>query len=281
MTHPLDNHPILRMNGAGNEILVLDLRSKDYTLTPQEARVIGAQPGLHYDQLMVLHDPISSKDDAFIRIYNLDGSQSAACGNGTRCVAFVLAREGKTQLHLKTEAGQIRTYQRTNTIFTVDMGPPRLNWHEIPLAFSTDTLDVKLIPAIQDAPSHFCAVSMGNPHAVFFVENIKLIDIEKIGPLIEHHSLFPERVNVSFAQIINFNEILLHVWERGTGPTKACGSAACATLVAAVRTKLSGHEARIHLPGGDLQIKWKQDNNVEMTGPVEFEFETRLNKIFS
>lgn len=108
-----------------------------------------------------------------------------------------------------------------------------------------------------------------------------MIDIEKIGPLIEHHSLFPERVNVSFAQIIKFNEILLHVWERGTGPTKACGSAACATLVAAVRTKLSGHEARIHLPGGDLQIKWKQDNNVEMTGPVEFEFETRLNKIFS
>lgn len=280
MTHPLDNHPILRMNGAGNEILVLDLRGEDYILPPEEACAIGTQPGLHYDQLMVLHDPISLKDDAFMRIYNIDGSQSAACGNGTRCVAFVLAREGKTHLHLKTEAGQFRTYQRTDTIFTVDMGPPRLNWREIPLAFATDTLDVKLIPEIQGAPTHFSAVSMGNPHAVFFVEDLKLIDLKKIGPLIEHHSLFPERVNVSFAQIINYDEIQLRVWERGTGATKACGSAACATLVAAVRSKRSGHEARIHLPGGDLQINWKKDNNVEMTGPVEFEFEARLNKNF-
>ena len=280
MTHPLDNHPILRMNGAGNEILVLDLRGEDYILSAQEARAIGTQPGLHYDQLMVLHDPLSLKDDAFMRIYNLDGSQSAACGNGTRCVAFVLAREGKTHLHLETEAGKIQTYQRTDTIFTVDMGPPRLLWHEIPLAFATDTLNVKLIPEIQDAPAYFSAVSMGNPHAVFFVEDIQSIDLEKLGPLIEHHSLFPERVNVSFAQIINLNEIRLRVWERGTGATKACGSAACATLVAAVRSNRSGHEAHVNLPGGDLQIKWKQDNNVEMTGPVEFEFETRLNKNF-
>ncbi len=280
MTHPLDNHPILRMNGAGNEILVLDLRGENYILPPQEACAIGALPGLHFDQLMVLHDPISSKDDAFMRIYNLDGSQSAACGNGTRCVAFVLAREGKPQLHLETEAGQIRTYQRTDTIFTVDMGPPRLNWREIPLAFATDTLDVKLIPEIQDAPTHFSAVSMGNPHAIFFVENVKFIDLEKIGPLIENHSLFPERANVSFAQIINSKEIQLRVWERGTGATKACGSAACATLVAAARSKRTGLEALIHLPGGDLQIKWKHDNHVEMTGPVEFEFETRLNKNF-
>ncbi|MFM8860737.1 MAG: diaminopimelate epimerase, partial [Methylocystis sp.] len=261
MTHPLDNHLILRMNGAGNEILVLDLRGEDYILPPQEACAIGAQPGLHFDQLMVLHDPISLKDDAFMRIYNLDGSQSAACGNGTRCVAFVLAREGKTKLHLETQAGQIRTYQLTDTIFTVDMGPPRLNWHEIPLAFATDTLNVKLIPAILDAPTHFSAVSMGNPHAIFFVEDINLIDLEKIGPLIERHSLFPQRVNVSFAQIINLAEIQLRVWERGTGVTKACGSAACAALVAAARSKRSGHEALIRLPGGDLQIKWRQDNN--------------------
>ncbi|WP_442754462.1 diaminopimelate epimerase [Methylocystis sp. JAN1] len=276
MPHPLDNHPILRMNGAGNEILVLDLRRTDHVLAPQEARAIAAAPRLRFDQLMAVHDPVAPGDDAFIRIYNVDGSLSGACGNGARCVAWALAREGKERLSLATDAGRIEARREAETVFTIDMGRPRLDWRAIPLAHEADTRSAPLDPPVSGAPAQFSAVSMGNPHAVFFVDDAMAIPLETIGRRIENHPLFPERANVSFAQILARDDILLRVWERGTGATKACGSAACATLVAAARAGLTERRARVRLPGGDLHIEWRPDDHVMMTGPVEFEFETRL-----
>ncbi|MGJ0503730.1 MAG: diaminopimelate epimerase [Methylocystis sp.] len=278
MAHPLDRLPVLRMNGAGNEILVLDLRGSEHELAPQEARAIAQAPGLRFDQLMALHKPRQSRDDAFMRIYNVDGSLSAACGNGTRCVAYALAREGKEALRLETDAGLIETRREAEAVFTVDMGRPRLDWREIPLARAVeDTREVALDPPVTGAPGRFCAVSMGNPHAVFFVDDARLTNLETLGPAIERHPLFPERANVSFAQMLARDDILLRVWERGTGATKACGSAACATLVAAARLGIGARAARVRLPGGDLQIEWRADDHVLMTGPVELEFETTLD----
>jgi diaminopimelate epimerase len=276
MPHPLDNRPILRMNGAGNEILVLDLRGLDHVLAPQEARAIAAAPGLRFDQLMALHDARTAGDDAFMRIYNVDGSLSGACGNGTRCVAWALAREGKARLSLETDAGRIETQRVAETQFAVDMGRPRLDWREIPLSREADTRAVTLEPPVPGAPAQFSAVGMGNPHAVFFVPDAAAIPLETLGAALERHPLFPERANISFAQIIAPDDILLRVWERGTGATKACGSAACATLVAGARAGLTERRARVRLPGGDLHIDWRADDHVMMTGPVEFEFETRL-----
>ncbi len=276
MTHPLDNRPILRMNGAGNEILVLDLRGHAHELSPAEARAIAAQPGLRFDQLMSVHDPRTPADDAFMRIYNIDGSLSGACGNGTRCVAWALGREGKTRLRLETDAGRIETRRESDALFTVDMGAPRLDWRDIPLAHAADTAAVALEPAVPGAPAHFSAVNMGNPHAVFFVADATGIALETLGRAIEHHPLFPQRANVSFAQIRARDDILLRVWERGTGATLACGTAACATLVASARAGLTERRARLHLPGGELTIHWRDDDHVMMTGLVEFEFEARL-----
>jgi diaminopimelate epimerase len=277
MTHPLANRPILRMNGIGNEILVLDLRGAGVVVAPAEARAIGRAKGLHFDQMMVLHDARAAGADAAMQIFNIDGSLSAACGNGTRCVAYALGRGGGRELLLETDAGPVRTARESDTVYTVDMGVPRLDWRDVPLAQEADTCDVALVPPVAGAPAHFAAASMGNPHAVFFVEDAGAVDLERLGPVIEHHPLFPQRANVSFAQIASRDDIRLRVWERGTGATKACGSAACAVLVCAARAGLAERRARVRLPGGDLMIFWGDDNHVLMTGPVEFEFETRLD----
>jgi diaminopimelate epimerase len=279
MSTPLDNRPILKMNGIGNEILVLDLRGADLIVEPKEARAIACAPGLHFDQLMALHDPRSSGAAAFMRIYNADGSLSSACGNGARCVAWALTRNGEGgDLLLETDAGMIRARREQENVYMVDMGRPRLDWREIPLAHEApNTADVALAPAVAGAPARFSAVSMGNPHAIFFVDDAAAIDLATLGPALEAHPLFPERANISFAQILAQDLILLRVWERGTGATKACGSAACATLVAAARAGRTKRKAVVRLPGGELTIDWRGDDHVLMTGPVEFEFETRLD----
>jgi len=279
MTHRLDRRPILRMNGIGNEILVLDLRGSDIVLAPDEARAISRQPGLKFDQLMALHDACAGGADAALRIYNIDGSLSAACGNGTRCVAWALAQNGGPEhLRLETDAGLIESWRAGETLFTVDMGRPRLRWGEVPLTLDVgETSDIALEPPVAGAPARFSAVGMGNPHAVFFVDDANAVDLQNLGPVLERHALFPERANISFAQILPGDEILLRVWERGTGATKACGSAACAALVAAARTGRAGRRANVKLPGGDLVIHWRDNDHVYMTGPVEFEFETTLD----
>ncbi len=278
MPHALAGRSVLRMNGAGNEILVLDLRGAALAVSAQEARAIARQPGLAYDQLMVLGDPREAKADAALTIYNVDGSLSAACGNGTRCAAWAMARAGgASALLFETDAGQVASWREGEFSFRVDMGRPRLSWREIPLARDVgDLADVALDPLVPGAPQRFSAVGMGNPHAIFFVADAAAVDLIGLGSKIERHPLFPERVNVSFAQMRSRDDIMLRVWERGVGATKACGSAACATLVAAARTGRAERRARVNLPGGNLTIEWRDDDHVHMTGPVALEFETRL-----
>lgn len=281
---PLANRRFLKMHGAGNAIVVLDLRGTEIRVRPEEARAIAADPASRFDQLMVVHDPVSAGTDAFMRIYNTDGSESGACGNGTRCVAYAMfddpamARPAENgRLTLETVAGGIAVRRVADRSFTVDMGQPRLAWNEIPLAEPfPDTRRIELqIGPIDDPVLHSPgAVSMGNPHAVFFTErDPDDFDLARIGPLLENHPIFPERANISVAQITGREAIKLRVWERGAGLTLACGTAACATVVAASRLRMIGRQATVSLPGGDLLIEWRADDHVLMTGPVFLEAE--------
>ncbi len=278
----LSNHPYWMMNGLGNEILVVDLRLKDTPenkpLSGDEVRRIAAWPKTPFDQMMVLYPPHSPQTQAFMRIYNTDGSQSGACGNGTRCVAWYLMQDPTlTALTLETKAGFISCVRAPNAQFTVDMGVPKLKWDEIPLAEEfRDTRMIELQVGPIDAPVlHSPAVvNMGNPHAVFFVDDLETIDLGRVGPLLENHPIFPERANISVAQILSPQEVRLKVWERGVGLTKACGTAACACVVAGVRKRLLARHAQVHLPGGTLLIEWDENSaHVFMTGPVELEHE--------
>jgi diaminopimelate epimerase len=274
----LANHPFLKMNGLGNEIVVLDLRGSTHRVTSAEARAIAAARGSHFDQLMVLHDPLREGCDAFMRIYNTDGSEAQACGNGTRCVAWAMLREdARRSLLLETKAGLVACERNGAESFTVDMGAPRFAWHEIPLAEEfADTRRIELQIGPIDAPVLHTpsAVNMGNPHAIFWVKDVEAIDLARTGPLLEHHPLFPERANISIAQVIDRRRIRLRVWERGAGLTRACGSAACATAVAAHRLDRAERNTIVTLPGGELRIEWREsDDHVLMTGPVALEHE--------
>jgi diaminopimelate epimerase len=274
--HPLAGREIFKMNGAGNAILVLDLRGADILPSAADARALARAPGLAYDQLMVLSDPKAPgqgvAEDAYMTIYNQDGSLSASCGNGTRCVAHYLAgRSGASVLALATSAGPLAVTREGPLAYAVDMGPPRLGWRDIPLA--REVADTGAVDLGQFGLPPASCVSMGNPHAIFFVPAIEAYDLAAIGPVLEHDPLFPERANISLAQVLARDEVRLKVWERGTGLTLACGTAACATLVAGVRAGLLDRRATIHLPGGDLVIEWRaQDGHIIMTGPVEEEF---------
>lgn len=267
------------MHGAGNAIVVLDLRGTVLRVSAAEARAIAADPGSTFDQLMVLHDPVSAGTDAFMRIYNTDGSESGACGNGTRCVAYAMlddpamARPAEgSRLLLETSAGRVGVRRNSERSFTVDMGKPRLAWDEIPLAEPfPDTRRIELQVGPIDAPVLHSpgVVNMGNPHAVFFVDSDPDgYDLARIGPLLENHPVFPERANISLAQVLGREAIKLRVWERGAGLTLACGTAACATVVASSRLRMIGRQATVSLPGGDLFVEWRADDHVLMTGPV-------------
>ena len=280
----LAHRRFLKMHGAGNAILVLDLRGTDIRVGPDEARVIGADPRTQFDQLMVLHDPRTPGTDAYLRIHNTDGSQAGACGNGTRCVAFAMfddpAMARPTEggaLTLETSAGLVSVRRVADRSFTVDMGKPRLKWDEIPLRDPfPDTRRIELqIGPIDDPILHSPgAVGMGNPHAVFFVDrDPETYDLGRIGPMLEGHPIFPERANISLAQVLDRETIVLRVWERGAGLTLACGTAACAALVAASRLRMTGRHAAVRLPGGTLAIEWRADDHVLMTGPVVLEGE--------
>ena len=271
---------VARMNGAGNKILTLDLRGGAPMPTPEEARAIHRAPGLDFDQLMVLSDPKRAGTLAFVRIVNNDGSEAGACGNGTRCVADRLAREtGLAAMTIETAAGLIACERLGDWTYRVDMGAPRLGWREIPLAREVaDTSRVAV--ELPGGPDYGLAsvVNMGNPHAVFWVEDVASIPLETVGPRFETHPLFPDKANISFAEVEARDAVKLGVWERGVGATLACGSAACATLVAGARLALTGRKASIRLPGGELTIEWRADDHVLMTGPVEFEREIVLDE---
>jgi diaminopimelate epimerase len=274
--HPLAGRGIARMNGAGNKILVLDLRGAPVRPAPADARAIHRAPGLDYDQMMVMRDPRTEGTAVDVIIFNNDGTLAGACGNGTRCVADRLCRElGVSVVRIETEAGVIACERLDQWSYRVDMGQPRLDWDAIPLARAVaDTRRVDLWPGGEGpkALGPASLVNMGNPHAVFFVPDLKSIDAAELGARIEVDPMFPEKANVTFAQAIAGDEVEAVVWERGVGLTLACGSAACATLVAASRLGLMERKGTVRLPGGELIIEWRAaDDHVLMTGPVEYE----------
>ncbi|HTR13998.1 MAG TPA: diaminopimelate epimerase [Roseiarcus sp.] len=270
------------MNGAGNKILVLDLRGSTAAPTPEDARAIHRALGLDYDQMMTLADPQTQGTAAYVRIYNNDGTIAGACGNGTRCVADRLCREYQVDhVEIETGAGLILCERVDVSSYRVDMGPPRLDWRSIPLACAVeDTRRVELTWPEGDPPAALgpaSAVNMGNPHAVFFVSDLEKLDVAQLGARVEVHPVFPEKANVTFAKIEGRSEVTARVWERGVGLTLACGSAACATLVAAARLDLMDRKGTVRLPGGALTIEWRADDHVLMTGPVELEAEFILD----
>lgn len=264
--------PYAKMNGIGNEIVVLDLRDRPETVTPEAARAIGVLE--HFDQLMVLYRPRRSDTLAFMRIFNIDGSESFACGNGTRCVGTRMFEAGApSPFAVESRAGVLRIEQAGDLV-TVDMGEPRFAWNDIPLAEPfADTRAIELQIGPIDAPILHSpsVVNVGNPHAIFWVDDIAQYDLGAIGPLLENHPIFPERANISLAHITANDALTLKVWERGAGLTRACGSAACAAAVSAARTRRTGRKVRVSLPGGDLVIDWTAENRILMTGATEFE----------
>nr|Q07UV4.1 RecName: Full=Diaminopimelate epimerase; Short=DAP epimerase; AltName: Full=PLP-independent amino acid racemase [Rhodopseudomonas palustris BisA53] len=277
----LANRSFAKMNGIGNEIVVLDLRDDPVAVTAAAARAIASQ--VPYDQLMVLQPPRAAGTAAFIRIYNNDGSESNACGNGMRCVAKqVFSGTDASALAFESRAGLLQCWRgAAPDIYTVDMGVPKFGWQDIPLAEEfRDTRMIELQIGPIDAPLLHTpsAVSMGNPHAIFWVDDVHAHDLGRFGPLLENHPIFPERANITLAHIVDRTHIVIRTWERGVGLTKACGSAACATAVAAVRLKRAERQVQISLPGGDLTIDWREaDDHVLMTGGASFEFEGTLD----
>ena len=258
--------PFVKMHGLGNDFVVFDARLHALSLTGGQIQTIAnRRTGVGCDQLIVIGPARDSVSDAFMSIFNADGSEVAACGNATRCVASILMAEGdRPSVVIETKAGLLDA-QSQDGLVAVDMGPARLDWREIPLSEPVDTLH---LPVSAGPLADAAAVGMGNPHAVFFVPDADAVDLATLGPGLEHHPMFPERANIEVAQIVGPDRIRMRVWERGSGITLACGTGACATLVAASRRGLTGRKAEVILDGGTLTVQWLPDGHVLMTGPV-------------
>jgi diaminopimelate epimerase len=255
----------VKMHGCGNDFVIVDGRTQPLALTPtQAASVANRRTGIGCDQLIVLEHTTGA--DTFMRIWNPDGSEAGACGNATRCVADILFREtGRTSVTIRTISGDLPATRRADGQIEVDMGPVRLDWQDIPLSQPMDTVRLNLAADGVSAPA---AASMGNPHVTFFVGDLAAVPIERIGPVLEHAPIFPQRANIGFAQILDAGTIRLRVWERGAGLTLACGSGACAALVNAHRRGLTNRRAEVIVDGGTLLIEWRDDGHVLMTGPA-------------
>jgi diaminopimelate epimerase len=257
----LDFH---KMHGLGNDFVIVDQRSGKLSLSAaQISRIADRRHGVGFDQLLCLEP--SDKADVFMRVFNPDGSEAGACGNGTRCVArLMMERYGLGHVSIETRAGVLKAAPGLQG-YTVDMGRPGQSWDEIPLASAMDTLALDIEAGPLKRPT---AVSMGNPHAVFFVDDADAVPLDELGPQLEHHPIFPERANIGVATVRDRETIRLRVFERGAGITSACGSGACAALVAAVRRGLCAQTASVCLDGGRLRITWGEDGRVRMTGPA-------------
>jgi diaminopimelate epimerase len=278
----LANRTFVKMNGLGNAIVVVDMRHNPAVISAGEARAAAQAAGTPYDQLMALYPPRRPGTDSLVRIYNSDGSEAGACGNGMRCIASLLAKEtGRDTAAFEVGGRVLQTRRGADGLYTVDMGAPRFAWNEIPLAEEfrdTRAIELQIGPIDQPILHSPSAVNMGNPHAIFWVEDVNAYDLAKIGPMLEHHPIFPERANITLCAVQSREHIIIRTWERGAGLTKACGSAACAAAVAAARLRRTARKVRVTLPGGDLLVDWREsDDHVLMTGPVECEFEGRFD----
>ncbi len=275
--------PFAKMNGAGNEILVVDMRGSSAPITPQAAINLAQNEATKFDQIMAIHDPRVDGTDAYVMILNSDGSEAQACGNGTRCVVQALSAEtGKDAFTFQTLAGILTAKEHATGLISVDMGEPEFAWDKVPLEEEfADTSKIELqIGPIDDPILHSPSVmSMGNPHAIFWVDkDVWSYDLAKFGPLLENHPIFPERANISIAQLTGEDQMEMRTWERGAGLTLACGSGACAVAVSAARTERTGRNVSLKVPSGaELSIEWKDNNHVIMTGPAEWEWSGMLN----
>ncbi len=266
-----------KMNGLGNDIIVADMRGRADRVTAAAAIALNADPATKFDQIMAIHDPKTPGTFNFIEIINSDGSMAQTCGNGMRCVVQALsAATGRKTFTFETAAGILNAEEHEDGLISVDMGVPRFGWRDIPLAEEfRDTRMIELqIGPIDDPVLHSpSVVSMGNPHAVFWVDrDVWSYELDRFGPLLENHPIFPERANISIAQVTARDALTLRIWERGAGLTKACGSAACAAAVNAARTNRTDRTVTVTVPGGPLKIEWRADDHVIMTGPAEWEF---------
>ena len=267
--------PFLKMHGLGNDFVVIDARRQSVELDGERTRRIAdRRRGVGCDQLILIEPARNLGADVFMRIRNADGGEVEACGNAARCVADLLLKEsGSRHVVIETEAGLLDAEAAGEGLISVDMGPARLDWREIPLAKPMDTLHMDLsLDGLRDP----VGVNVGNPHAVFFVPDAEAVDLALLGRTLEHHSLFPERANIEVATVLSPEKIRMRVWERGVGITRACGTGACATLVAAVRRKLAGRRAEVVVDGGSLDIEWLANNHLRMTGPVAVSFSGQL-----
>lgn len=274
--------PFARMNGLGNEIIVADMRSRGDRITPAAAIALASDPSTHFDQIMAIHDPRTPGTQNYVEIINSDGSMAQACGNGMRCVVQALAAEtGRKVFTFETIAGILTAEEHEDGLISVDMGRPRFGWQEIPLAEEfRDTRMIELQIGPIDAPVlHSPSVaSMGNPHAIFWVDrDVWSYELDRFGPLLENHPIFPERANITIAQVTARHAMTIRTWERGAGLTRACGTAACAAAVCGARTGRTGRRVTVTVPGGPLAIEWRGDDHVVMTGPAEWEFSGALD----
>jgi diaminopimelate epimerase len=267
----MDALPFTKMHGLGNDFVVFDVRQRPLNLTPEQVRALAdRKTGIGCDQLIMIEPAKDSRADAFMRIRNADGSEVEACGNATRCVAKVIMCEGSSdRAIIETVVGLLKASDGNEGLITVDMGPIRLDWRDIPLARDMDTLNLGIEAGPLRDP---VGVNVGNPHAVFFVDDVESIDLETFGPQIERHELFPRFTNVEAVQVLSRDRLRMRVWERGTGITRACGTGACATLVAARRRGLADRAADVILDGGTLHIEWSEDDHVLMSGPTAISF---------
>jgi diaminopimelate epimerase len=274
--------PFVKMNGLGNAIVVADVRGQAEWMTSKAAIALARSDAVPFDQLMEVADPAGPGRDYDIRIFNTDGSLAEACGNGTRCVAqWLNGLTGSDNYAFRIAGATVTASILEDGRITVDMGRPQFGWQDIPLSepFS-DTTGIELQIGPIEAPILHTpsVVNMGNPHAIFWVDrDVWSYELDRFGPMLENHPIFPERANITIARVESADHIIIRTWERGAGLTLACGSAACATLVAAVRKGLTQRGAVVTVPGGDLEIEWLDDGSVSMTGPAEFEFAGKLN----
>jgi diaminopimelate epimerase len=268
--------PFRKMNGLGNEFAVFDARRGPVRLSPDAIRKLGEAGGIGFDQMITI-EPAKKGGDAFMRIHNRDGGEVDACGNATRCIGWLLMGESaRKQATIETNAGMLQAFDiGIPELITVDMGKPRFLWNEIPLAEEfRDTRAIELQIGPIDAPYLHSpsAVNMGNPHAIFWVDDVQAYNLARFGPLLENHPIFPERANISLAHVTSRKAMTVKTWERGVGLTRACGTAACAAAVAAMRKKLTDNRVTVTLPGGPMIVERRPDGHVWMTGPVENEF---------
>jgi diaminopimelate epimerase len=272
---PAGRRRFTKMHGLGNDFVVIDARRDPLALDPAMARLVAdRRRGVGCDQLIVLEPPADPAADVFMRIYNPDASEAGACGNATRCIADTLMREaGRDRAVVQTIAGLLPAERVAGGLVKVDMGPARLGWRDVPLARDCDTLHVEAGAGALRDPA---CCSMGNPHATFFVADADAIDLAALGPRIERHPAFPERVNAGVVQVLARDRLRFRVWERGAGITEACGSGACAAIVNAARRGLCDRRATVVLDGGELGMEWREDGHVTMTGPVATSFTGEL-----